>query len=109
MAVVEQKVSPILKQADKLFTPLVQEGVFESYDELIRVLLLDYIDRQIASYERQVKAFEKRRDVTFEELTQNLRGKASTAEEDEWMDWEEALIFLRKWERIKRQVTDVAL
>lgn len=109
MAATQWKVSPVLQQADKLFTPLVREGVFRSYDELIKALLLDYIDRQIASYGRQVKAFEKRHGMSFEEYTRGLRGKASIAEEDEWMDWEEALIFLRKWEGIKRQIADVAL
>jgi hypothetical protein len=109
MALAQRNVSPILQQADKLFAPLVQEGMFKSYDELIKALLLDYIDRQIASYERQVRAFEKRHGMSFEEYTWSLRGKASTAEEDEWMDWEEVLIFWRKWKGIKRQIADVAL
>ena len=62
------------------------------------------IDRQIALYEEQVRAFEARHGMTFEEYTHNLRERASIAEEDEWMDWEEALVFLRKWEKIKRQM-----
>lgn len=38
-----------------------------------------------------------------------MRGKATIAEEDEWMDWEEALVFPRKWNKIKRQIADAAL
>lgn len=103
-----QKARPILEYADKLFAPLVQEGIFESYDELLKRLLLDYIDRQITFYEGQVRAFEAKHGMTFEEYTQNLRGRASIAEEDDWMDWEEALIFLRKWKKIKGQTADAA-
>ena len=63
-----------------------------------------HIDRQIALYEEQARAFEARHGMTFEEYTRNLRGRASIAEEDEWMDWEEALVFLGKWKKIKRQI-----
>jgi len=33
----------------------------------------------------------------------NLRERALIAEEDEWMDWEEALVLLRKCNKIKGQ------
>ncbi len=62
------------------------------------------IDQQIALYEEQARAFEARHGMTFEEYTRDLRGRASIAEEDEWMDWEEALVFLRKCNKIKRQI-----
>jgi len=61
------------------------------------------IDRQIALYDEQARAFEARHEITLEEYTRDLRGKASIAEEDERMNWEEALIFLRKCNKIKRQ------
>ena len=77
---------------------------FKSYDELLKSLLLDYIDRQIILYEEHAKAFEAKHGMTFEEYTRSLRGRASIAEEDEWMDWEEALVFLGKWRKIKRQI-----
>jgi hypothetical protein len=109
MSQAPQRAIPILEYADKLFSPLVREGMFESYGELLKCLLLDYIDRQISLYEEQVKAFERKHEMTFEEYTSSLRGKSSIADEDEWMDWEEAIIFLRKWQKLKRQVTDAAL
>ncbi|MBM4465322.1 MAG: hypothetical protein FJ014_07210 [Chloroflexi bacterium] len=100
--------TPILEYADRLFTPLVREGIFKSYGELLKSLLLDYIDRQIALHEEQAIAFEAKHEMTFEEYTRNLRGKASITEEDEWMDWEETLVFLRKWKKVKRQTVDAA-
>ncbi len=93
---ITKSATPILEHADRLFAPLVREGIFKSYDELLQNLLSDHIDRQIAIYEEQAKAFEAKHGMTFEEYTHDLRGRASIAEEDEWMDWEEALVFLRK-------------
>ena len=106
---ITQQASPILEYADRLFAPLVREGIFKSYDELLKSLLLDYIDRQIALFEGQARAFEAKHGMTFEEYTRNLSGRASIAEEDEWMDWEEALVFLRKWNKMKRQIADAIL
>jgi hypothetical protein len=68
---VTQQATPILEYADRLFTPLVREGIFRSYDELLKSLLLDYIDRQIALYEEQTEAFEAKHGMTFEEYTHN--------------------------------------
>ena len=67
------------------------------------------IDRQIALYDEQARAFEARHGIIFEEYTRDLRGKASIAEEDEWMNWEEALVFLRKCNKIKRQIADAVV
>ncbi|MBC8262741.1 MAG: hypothetical protein H8E47_01270 [Anaerolineales bacterium] len=105
---IAQQTTPILEYADRLFTPLVREGIFRSYGEILKSLLLDYIDRQIALYEGQARAFETKHGMTFEEYTRNLRRRASIAEEDEWMNWEEALVFLRKCNKIKRQIADAA-
>lgn len=109
MAVKEQTGSPILEQADKLLAPLVQEGVFENYFDLLKTLLLDYIERQIMAYRRRARSFERKHGLSFERYSKHLQGQASLVDEDEWMDWEETLIFLRKWERIKKQVVDVPL
>jgi hypothetical protein len=103
-----QDATPILEYADRIFAPLVREGIFKSYDELLKSLLSDYIDRQIALFEGQARDFEAKHGMTFEEYTHNLKGRASIAEEDEWMDWEEALVFLRKWKKVKRQTADAA-
>jgi hypothetical protein len=105
---ITKSATPILEYADRIFTPLVREGIFKSYDELLKSLLLDYIDRQIARFDGQARDFEAKHGMTFEEYTRNLSGRASIAEEDEWMDWEEALLFLGKWKKIKRQTADAA-
>lgn len=94
----------LLEYAERLFAPLVHEGVFENFERAFRALLLDYIERQIAVYNAKAAEFEARHQQPFETFTASLQGSASPAEEEAWMDWEAALRFLNKWQRIRAQV-----
>ncbi len=94
----------LVRQAERLFAPLVAEGVFENYERAFRALLLDYVERQIATYARKAAQFEQRYRQSFESFTSGLQGRATPAAEEEWLDWEGALIFLRKWQEIRTQI-----
>ena len=94
----------LVEYAERLFAPLIREGVFENFERAFRALLLDYIERQIAVYKNKAAEFEARYQQSFEAFTASLQGRATPAEEEAWLDWEAALIFLRKWQNIRKQV-----
>lgn len=94
----------LVEYAARLFAPLIREGVFENLERAFRALLLDYIERQIATYKNKAVAFEARYQQSFESFTASLQGRAAPEEEEIWMDWEAALTFLNKWQRIRAQV-----
>ena len=94
----------IFGTAEKIFRPLIRENIFENYEELLKHLMLTYINQQIQTYQKQVHSFEKKHKLSFEDFSRSLKGKATWKDEDEWMDWEDAVMFLKKWERIKDEV-----
>jgi len=94
----------LLDYAERLFEPLIREGVFENFERAFRALLLDYVERQIAAYREKAGLFEARAQQSFEAFTASLQGRATPDEEEEWLDWEAALIFLRKWQQIHKQI-----
>ena len=96
----------LLNSAERMFAPLVREGVFESFERAFRTLLLDYVERQIVAYSGKASQFEARHQMNFEDFTTTLRSRATPEAEEEWQDWEAALIFLRKWQKIRTQVSD---
>jgi hypothetical protein len=96
----------LMQYAEKLFTPLIREGVFDNFERVFSALLVDYIDRQIALYKRKNDEFESRHKQSFEVFTAALKNRAAPEQEEAWMDWEAAQIFLRKWQTIRKQVTD---
>jgi hypothetical protein len=97
----------IFKMAERMFEPLIREKLFKDYEELLKHLMLIYINQQIKLYQKQVHKFEKKLQLSFEDFTRSLKGKATLKNEDEWMDWEDAVIFLKKWERIRDEVLHV--
>jgi len=97
--------SKLLRSAEKIVSPLIREGVFDSFELALRALLLDYVDRQIAVYKNKNHEFETRFKQNFDLFSASLKNKATPEQEDIWMDWESALVFLRKWQAIREQVT----
>ena len=94
----------IFGTAERLFQPLIKENLFKDYEELLKHLMLNYINQQIKIYQKQINNLEKKYQLSFEKFTGSIEGNASWQNEDEWMEWEDAVLFLNKWERIKDEV-----
>ncbi len=96
----------LMQYAEKIVSPLIREGVFENFERALRALLLDYIDRQISSYKNKNAELEARYKQDFDSFTASLTNNAAPEKEDVWMDWEAAVVLLRKWQKIRSQVIE---
>jgi len=63
------KTSSILGTAERLFKPLIREKLFKDYDELLKNLLIIYINQQIKTYQKQIQELEKKYQLSFDEFT----------------------------------------
>ena len=86
----------LIRYAEKIVSPLIREGVFEDFERALRALLLDYIDRQVAKYKNKNLELEAYYKQNFDSFTASLKNYAVSEQEDAWMDWEAALVLLRK-------------
>ena len=43
----------LVRSVEKLVSPLIREGVFDNFERALSALLLDYIDRQVASTQKR--------------------------------------------------------
>ncbi len=107
--VVSKDQARLIEVTEKIMSPLVKEGIFEDVERALQSVLLDYIDRRVALYKDKNTAFEIRHNTNFDTFTISLKDNATPEQEDEWMDWETALMFLKKWQVIREQVTRNAL
>jgi hypothetical protein len=90
--------------ASMLTEPFVRTGIYASPEQALKHIILDYIERQIAWAEAEIQRYERKYQQTFAEWTESLSGQATTAEEDDWMEWEATIDMLEGWRQIKAQV-----
>ena len=79
--------------------------MFDNFERAPSALLLDYIDRQIAVYSSNHDELKTGYKQDFDSFSAAIKKKATPEQEDVWMDWESALVFLRKWQAVRAQVT----
>ena len=96
----------LIRSAEKIVSPLIREGVFDNFERALSALLLDYIDRKIAAFKTKNAELEARHKQSFDSFTASIKNSAAPDQEEAWMDWESALVFLRKWQAIRAQVTE---
>lgn len=105
-AVLSANETQLIRSAEKIVSPLIRGGVFDNFERALSALLLDYIDRQIALYKDKNAELEARHKQNFDLFTASIKNNAAPDQEDAWMDWESVLVFLRKWQAIRVQVTE---
>ena len=105
-AVLSATEAQLIRSAEKIVSPLIREGVFDNFERALSAMLLDYIDRQIAVYKNKNDEFEARYKQNFDSFSVSIKNHAAPEQEDVWMDWESALVFLRKWQAVRAQVIE---
>jgi ribulose kinase len=83
---------------------MVAAGLYKDIAAAIRAMALEQIERKIATYRAQVEEFEKKYQHSLEAHTGVLTGRASMAEEEEWMEWKGAAVMLEAWRKALQEV-----
>jgi hypothetical protein len=96
-----------MQAADVLTTiaeSLVATRKYHNLDEALYALAIGEVDRKIAKYRRRISHLRKKYDMTFDEFTTHLRGRATIEQEDDWLEWEAALDMLSDWGATKKEL-----
>jgi hypothetical protein len=78
---------------------LVTTGLYKDEEAAIRAMAIEQVETKIAAYREQVHTFEEKYRHSLDEHSRLLEGKASMAEEDEWMEWQGAVVMLEAWQQ----------
>jgi hypothetical protein len=100
-----------MQAADVLTTiaeSLVATKKYKNLNEALYALAIAEVDRKIAKYRRRISRLRKKHDMTFDEFTAHLRGRANIEQEDDWLEWEAALDMLSDWEATKKELRQSA-
>ena len=84
-----------------LTEPFVKTGICASQEQALKHVILDYVERQIAWAESELRRYEQKHQKGFAAWSKSLVGRATVEDEDEWMEWEATTDMLEGWHQIK--------
>jgi len=70
-----------------------------SVEEALQAMALSEVRRKIAYYQRRIRALEHKYGTDFETFSARIQGRASPAEEDDWLAWRSAYRMLADWQK----------
>jgi hypothetical protein len=96
-----------MQAADVLTTiadSLVATKTYKSRNEALYALAIAEVDRKISKYRRRISRLKKKHNMTFDEFTAHLNGRATIDQEDDWLEWEAAMKMLSDWEVTREEL-----
>jgi hypothetical protein len=87
-----------------LTEPLVRTGLYPNAEEAFKHIVLDHISHQIAWAKKELQQYEQKYGQSFDEWSKSIEGRASVAEEDDWLEWEATLDMLAGWQQVVHAV-----
>lgn len=96
--------SDITQTVPMLMEPLASAGFYPTTEQALKHIVLDFIDRKIAWAQAKVRRYEKKHGQSFAEYTTARTGRATIADEDEWMEWESLIEHAWKSQEVKAEV-----
>ncbi|MGQ9469316.1 MAG: hypothetical protein ACUVTD_05765 [Nitrososphaerales archaeon] len=88
-----------LKKIEHIAKPFIEVGIYDSPEKFLEDVVGEISKKKIKHYERNVRRFESKYKMSFEEFTKKIKGKATPKLEDEWMNWEATKNMLEAWKK----------
>lgn len=87
----------------KVLTSIAQSLVtlerYGNVDDALQAIALAEVRRKITHYRRRIRALTRKYSTDFETFSARLQGRATPAEEDDWLAWHSATHMLSDWQR----------
>ncbi len=78
---------------------MVATQEYASVEEALQAMALSEVRRKVAHYRRRIRALKRKYGIDFETFSAQLQGRATPAEEDDWLAWRSANRMLADWQR----------
>ena len=70
---------------------------YASVEDALRGMAVAEVRRKIAYYQRRIRTLEHKHSADFDTFSARLSGRATPAEEDDWLAWRSACRMLDDW------------
>jgi len=85
---------------------LVKKQKYANREEALRDLALAAVRSKTAYYRRRIRKLERKYATDFDTFATRLKGRATPAEEDDWLAWRSAQRMLTDWQQAYRDLRD---
>lgn len=87
---------------------LVTRQKYASIDEALRGLAISAVRSKMDYYRRRIRKLERQYATDFDAFTARLQGRATPAEEDDWLAWRSARHMLTDWQQVYQDLRNDA-
>lgn len=84
---------------NKVARSLVARQRFATVEDALRDMAVSTVRNKVAYYRRRVRKMENKYRMDFDKFTARLKGKATPAQEDDWLAWKSARSMLSDWQK----------
>ena len=84
---------------NKVANSLVAAKRFATVEDALWDMAISTVRGRATYYRRRVKKLENKYGMDFEKFTSRLKGKATPAQEDDWLAWKSARSMLTDWQK----------
>jgi len=78
---------------------LVARQKYSTVDEALWEIALNAVRGKVGYYRRRIRKLESKYSADFDAFTARLKGRATPAEEDDWLAWKSARRMLTDWQQ----------
>ena len=83
----------------KMAKSLVAAKRYSTTEEALWDMALSAVRGKMTYYRRRIRRMENKYGMDFDKFTARLRGKATPAQEDDWLAWKSARSMLKDWQK----------
>jgi len=83
---------------------LVKKRKYQDIEQAFREMALITVRNKMNYYQRRLRRFERKYATDFKTFTEQLKGKATPAEEDDWLAWRSAQGMAADWRQTYQEL-----
>ena len=78
---------------------LVATERYATVEDALWDMALSAVRGRVSYYRRRIRKMENKYGTDFDKFTARLKGKATPAQEDDWLAWKSARSMLKDWQK----------
>jgi hypothetical protein len=90
---------------NKVAASLVAAKRFATVEDALWNMAISTVRGKVTYYRRRIRKMENKYEMDFEKFNTRLKGKATPAQEDDWLAWKSARSMLADWEKTYQELT----